>query len=95
MIAVVATGFTDGFADVQQQWSVLEREQVVLAHDCLIRGLKVYRCIDGKNNLFSEAKLDNCKWSKKMSNWALELQGFDIIRIWIRGEANILSDAPS
>ncbi len=30
-----------------------------------------------------------------MSNWALELQGFDIIRIWIRGEANILRDAPS
>ena len=29
-----------------------------------------------------------------MSNWALELQGFDIIRIWIRGEANILGDAP-
>ena len=30
-----------------------------------------------------------------MSNWALELQGFDIVRVWIRGEANILSDAPS
>ena len=30
-----------------------------------------------------------------MSNWALELQGFDIIRVWIRGEANILADAPS
>ena len=30
-----------------------------------------------------------------MSNWALELQQFDIVRIWIRGEANILADAPS
>ena len=30
-----------------------------------------------------------------MSNWALELQQFDIERIWIRGEANILADAPS
>ena len=30
-----------------------------------------------------------------MSNWALELQGFDVIRVWIRGEANILADAPS
>ena len=30
-----------------------------------------------------------------MSNWALELQGFDIVRIWIRGEANIIADAPS
>ena len=30
-----------------------------------------------------------------MSNWALELQQFNIIRVWIRGEANILADAPS
>ena len=30
-----------------------------------------------------------------MSNWALELQQFNIERIWIRGEANILADAPS
>ena len=30
-----------------------------------------------------------------MSNWALELQQYDIVRIWIRGEANIMSDAPS
>ena len=30
-----------------------------------------------------------------MSKWALELQGFDVIRVWIRGEANILADAPS
>ena len=30
-----------------------------------------------------------------MSNWTLELQCFDIVRVWIRGEANILADAPS
>ena len=30
-----------------------------------------------------------------MSNWALELQQLNIERIWIRGEANILADAPS
>ena len=30
-----------------------------------------------------------------MSNWALELQQFNIERIWIRGESNILADAPS
>ena len=30
-----------------------------------------------------------------MSNWALELQQFNIERIWIRGEANIVADAPS
>ena len=30
-----------------------------------------------------------------MSNLALELQGFDVVRVWIRGEANIFADAPS
>ncbi len=30
-----------------------------------------------------------------MSNWALELQQFDIVRVWIRGEASVLPDAPS
>ena len=30
-----------------------------------------------------------------MSNWALELQQYNISRVWIRGEANILADAPS
>ena len=69
--------------------------QGVVGHERLIKGFKCYCYIDHKNNLFSEAQLDNRRRSKKMSNWALELQGFDIIRIWIRGEANILADAPS
>ena len=30
-----------------------------------------------------------------MSNWALDLQCYDLVRVWIRGEANILADAPS
>ena len=30
-----------------------------------------------------------------MSNWALELQWFDLVRVWIRGEANILADVLS
>ena len=50
---------------------------------------------DHKNNVFSDAQLDNRRRSKKLSNWALELQQFNIDRIWIRGEANILADAPS
>ena len=39
--------------------------------------------------------LDNRRIAKKVTNWALELQCFNIVRVWIRGEANILSDAPS
>ena len=78
----------------------MERElyalwQGVVGHEKLIKGFRTFCYIDHKNNLFSEAQLDNRRRSKKMSNWALELQGFDIIRVWIRGEANILADAPS
>ena len=51
--------------------------------------------MDRKNNLYTEAQLDNRRRSKKMSNWALELQQFNIVRVWTRGEANILADAPS
>ena len=51
--------------------------------------------MDHKNNLFTEAQLDNRRRRKKMSSWALELQQFNISRVWIRGEANILADAPS
>ena len=96
IIAIIAKGFSD----VQQRWSAMERElyalwQGVVGHERLIKGFKTFCYIDHKNNLFSEAQLDNRRRSKKMSNWALELQGFDIVRVWIRGEANILSDAPS
>ena len=78
----------------------MERElyalwQGVLGHERLIRGFKVICYIGHKNNLFSEAQLDNRRRSKKMSNWALDLQHFDLDRVWIRGEANILGDAPS
>ena len=67
----------------------------VVEHERFIKGFTTYCYIDHKNNIFTEAQLDNRRRSKKMSNWALELQGFDIVRIWIRGEANILADAPS
>ena len=51
--------------------------------------------MDHKNNVYSEAQLDNRRRSKKMTNWALELQQYNITRVWIRGEANILADARS
>ena len=78
----------------------MERElyalwQGVVGHERLIKGFKCYCYIDHKNNVFSDAQLDNRRRSKKLSNWALELQQFNIDRIWIRGEANILADVPS
>ena len=96
VIAVLAKGLTD----VQQRWSAMERElyalwQGVVGHERLIKGFKCYCYIDHKNNIFSDAQLDNRRRSKKMSNWALELQQFNIERIWIRGEANRIADAPS
>ena len=60
-----------------------------------IKGFHTYVYMDHKNNLFTEAQLDNRRRNKKLSNWALELQQYDIVRVWIRGEANILADAPS
>ena len=96
ILAIICKPFTE----VQLRWSAMERElyalwQGVVGHERLIKGFKTFVYIDHKNNLFTEAQLDNRKRSKKMSNWALELHGFDIVRVWIRGEANILGDAPS
>ena len=78
----------------------MERElyalwQGVTGHEKFLRGLLSYVYIDHKNNLFAESMLDNRRIAKKVSNWALELQCFNIVRIWIRGQANILADAPS
>ena len=78
----------------------MERElyalwQAVVGHERLIRGLLTFVYVDHKNNLFVHSMLDNRRIAKKVSNWALELQCFNIVRVWIRGEANILSDAPS
>jgi len=88
------------FSDTQLRWSAMERElyalwQGVVGFERLIRGFKVYVYMDHKNNLYTEALLDNRRVAKKMVNWALELQHFNIVRVWIRGEANILADAPS
>jgi hypothetical protein len=69
--------------------------QGVLAFDRIIRGFELCCYIDRKNKLFSEAQLDKRRRSKKMSNWALDLQWYDLVCVWIRGEANILGDAPS
>ena len=78
----------------------MERElyalwQGVIGMDGCIKGFHTIVYMDHKNNLYSEAQLDNRRRSKKMSNWALELQQYNISRVWIRGEANMLADAPS
>ena len=53
-----------GFSDVQQRWSAMERElyalwQSVMERERLIKGFKCFCCIDHKNNIFSDAQLDN------------------------------------
>ena len=69
IIQVVAKGF----ADVQLRWSAMERElyalwQGVVGLEKLIKGFHTYVYMDHKNNLFTEAQLDNRRRSKKMSN---------------------------
>ena len=88
------------FTEVQRRWLAVERElyalwQRVLAFDRSIHGFMLYCYIDHKNNLFSEAQLDNRRRSKKTSNWAIDLQWCDLVRVRIRGEANVHGDAPS
>ena len=66
IVAIMAKGFTD----VQQRWSAMERElyalwQGVVAHEKYIEGFRCYCYIDHKNNVFSDAQLDNRRRSKK------------------------------
>ena len=66
IIALIAKAFQD----VQLRWSAMERElyalwQGVVGHERLIKGFKVFCYMDHKNNLFSEAQLDNRRRSKK------------------------------
>ena len=96
IISMISRAFTP----TQLRWSAMERElfglwQSVIGHEKYIKGLLTYVYMDHKNNLFSQSMLDNRRIAKKVSNWALELQCFNIVRVWIRGEANILSDVPS
>ena len=44
--------------------------------DGYIKGFHTIVYMDHKNNLYSEAQLDNRRRSKQMSNWALELQQY-------------------
>jgi hypothetical protein len=64
------------FAEVQLRWSAMERElyalwQRVVGHERLLKGFKTFVYIDHKNNLFSEAQLDNRRRSENLSNWVL------------------------
>ena len=88
------------FDETQLRWSAMERElyslwQSAVKHERFIKGLLCVVYTDHKNNMFLSSMLDNRRIAKKVSNWALELQQFNLERNWIRGEANILADAPS
>ena len=96
IISIVARPFDE----TQLRWSAMERElyslwQSVVKHERFIKGLLCVVYTDHKNNMFLSSMLDNRRIAKKVSNWALELQQFNLERNWIRGEANILGDAPS
>ena len=84
----------------QQGWSAMERELFALRGsvtelDRYTKAFLVVAYIDHKNNLFLDALLENRRRSKKMAGWALELQQYNVVRVWLRGESNILGDAPS
>ena len=78
----------------------MERELASMRHgvvgfDRYTKGFLVYVYTDHKNNLHYDSVMDNRRISKKLTNWVVELQAYNISRVWIRGESNILGDAPS
>ena len=96
MLSIIAKGFDP----VMLRWSAMERElyarwQGVVGFEKHIKGFLTLCYMDHKNNMFKESALENRRIRKTLTNWALELQQFNIVRIRIRGEANILADAPS
>ena len=52
---------------------------------------------DHRNNIFTDSLFANKRISKKLLRWALDLEdlGSRVVRVWLRGEDNILGDAPS
>ena len=75
--------FAFAFKNEQLKWSAMERElyamwQGVVRHDKYIKGVHIFVYVDHKNNLFTASMLDNRRIAKKVSNWALEFQHYDM-----------------
>ena len=66
----------------------------MVSHEKYFKGFQKSVYVDHKHDLSNAAMLDNRPICKKVSNWVLELQEFDLVKVWIRGAANVLADAP-
>lgn len=91
-----------GFSATEQGWSTFERElcglrEALMATYTLTKGFVIIVYTDHRNNLFTDALFANKRISKKLLRWTLDLEelGSRVVRVWLRGEDNILGDAPS
>ena len=94
--------FSRSFTATERNWSTFERElfgmrEALASTHYLTKGFPLLLYTDHKNNLFT-ASLMGCKRiNKKLLKWSLDIEEFGdrIIRVWIKGTANILGDVPS
>ena len=91
-------GFTSGlFSEMQQRWSATEKEmyavhQYVLKFALNLRGAKCVLCCNYK---LLEPFLSKGIKIPKLNRWSMELAGYDITFIHIKGKNNVPVDAIS
>ena len=94
--------FSKSFNPTEQAWSTFEREfcgirDALKATEHLTKGFPVVLYTDHKNNLFTDSLVGGKKIQKKLVRWSLEVDEMasKVTRVWLKGEDNILGDAPS
>ena len=94
--------YSKSFNATEQAWSTFEREfcgirDALKATEHLTKGFPLVLYTDHKNNLFNDALKASVRINKKLLRWALEVEELSgrLVKVWIKGQDNILGDAPS
>ena len=94
--------FSKSFSRTEQAWSTFERElcglkDAMRAVEHLSKGFPLIVYTDHKNNLFTDTLVGGKRIQKKLVRWSLEVDEMTskVTRVWLKGEDNILGDAPS
>ena len=98
IIAFVAKSFSDEAT----RWSAFEREYCAFkegyaAVNKWVQGFVLFMFFDHKNIEKAESVIASRRASKKLVNWIADTQHIlaTVVRIWIDGKNNVLSDAGS
>ena len=94
--------YSKSYNETEQAWSTFERELCGLKESLavvehLVKGFPITVYTDHKNNIFTDSLYANKLLARKLLRCALEIEemGLQVKRVWIKGVANILGDAPS